>query len=151
MAKTSLTVKMSIVGLRPTLRAFNDLPKDATKRLKDATLELSRALAAKVKAEGMADEAPQSRLVATTVAAVRDRVPAIRAGGTKRLGRNRAPAYKLLFGSVFGSNYYRQFGRPHQGRDAYWFFPVVENSQAEIAAKWTAVADGIIRDFSEDA
>ncbi|WP_435582922.1 hypothetical protein [Amycolatopsis thermoflava] len=149
MAKTSLTVKMSIVGLRPTLRAFADLPKDATTRLKDATLELSRSLAEKAKADGMTDEAPQSPLVASTVKAVRDRVPAIQAGGTRRLGRNRAPAYKLLFGSVFGSNFYAQFGRPHQGRDAYWFFPVVENSQAEIAAKWSAVADGIIAEFSE--
>lgn len=147
--KTTLTVKMSIAGLRETIKAFQDLPKDASKRLRDETLKLSQALAVRAKVAGMVDEAPQSPLVATTVKAVRDRVPAIQAGGTKRLGRNRAPAYKLLFGSEFGSNNYPQFHRPHQGQQGQWFFPTVERSQAEIAAAWSRVADGIVRDFSE--
>lgn len=149
MAKSTLTVTLSITGLRETLRAFQELPKDASNRLRDETLKLSQALAVKAKAAGQADAAPQSPLVASTVKAARDRVPVIQAGGTKRLGRNRAPAWKLLFGSEFGSNAYQQFHREHAGRQGYWFFPVIEGSQAQIAAAWSRVADGIVRDFSE--
>lgn len=149
MAKTSITVKVQIDGLRETLRAFQELPKDATTRLREEALKLAEKLAVAARAEGMADAAPQSKLVATTVKAVRDRVPAIQAGGTKRLGSRRAPAYTLLFGSMFGSNAHRQFHRPHGGQDAYWFFPVVERNARDIAAAWSKVADEIVRDFSE--
>lgn len=151
MAKTSFTMKFQIEGLRETLKAFSDLPKDASTELRDASLKLSRLLATKVAAEGKADGAPQSALVADTVKATRDRVPAITAGGTRKLGRNKAPAYTLLFGSVFGSNTYRQFGRPHRGRDAYWFFDVVERDAEDIARAWNEAADAIVRKFSEGA
>lgn len=149
MAKTSVTFKVQIDGLRETLRAFQELPKDASKRLRDESLKLAEKLAVKARAAGMADAAPQSKLVATTVKAVRDRVPAVQAGGTKRLGRNGAPAFTLLFGSEFGSDDYRQFHRAHRGRDGAWFFPTVERSGREISQAWNRAADEIVRDFSE--
>ena len=149
MAKQAITVAVQIDGLRTTLRAFRELPKDASARLREESLKLAETLAAKAKIDGIADAAPQSPLVATTVKAVRDRVPVIQAGGSKRLGRNRAPAWKLLFGSMFGSNAYRQFHRPHAGQDAYWFFPVVERNAAEIGRAWNKVAGEIARDFSQ--
>jgi hypothetical protein len=149
MAKTGLTVRIRIEGIRETLQAFRELPADATKRLREETLKLAEVLANRARADGLADSAPQSHLVAATVKAVKDRVPAIQAGGSMRLGRRRAPAYKLLFGSMFGSNEYRQFRRPHGGTQAYWFFPVVEEASGEISAAWNRVADEIVRDFSE--
>ncbi|MFD4196619.1 hypothetical protein [Amycolatopsis thermoflava] len=145
---TAITVRVQIDGVRDALQAFRELPKDANDRLRDESMKLATRLAERVKADGMADAAPQSPLVATTVKARRDRVPVIEAGGTKRLGSRRAPAYKLLFGSLFGSNAYRQFHRPHGGRDAYWFFPIVEEAAPEISATWNRVADEIVRDFS---
>lgn len=151
MAKTSLVVQVRVEGIGAALAAFKYLPKDATKRLRTETLALVEDLAARARADGMADGAPQSRLVATTVKAERDRVPTISAGGTRRLGRNRAPAYKLLFGSIFGSNQYKQFHRPHGGRAAYWFFPIVEEELPRIGQAWKNVVDGIVRDFSEGA
>lgn len=162
MAKTALTVRMSITGLRPTLRALKELPKEANDRLREETLKLADTLAVKVRADGMADAAPQSKLVATTVKAVRDRVPVVQAGGSTRLGRHRAPAYGLLFASVFGMNarsgwyakrrYRTSHGhqyREHLGQHAYWFFPVVEAEQSTISAAWRKVADQIVHDFSE--
>lgn len=149
MAKTSVTIKVQIEGLREALRAFNELPKDATKRLREESLKLAQKVAESARAAGMADAAPQSKLVATTVRAVRDRVPAVQAGGTARLGRNRAPAYKLLFGSEFGSDHYPQFHRAHRGTDGAWFFPSVDRSGGEISKAWNKVADEIVRDFSE--
>lgn len=151
MAKTALTISINAEGIPEAVRAFNRLPKEANKELRDETLKLMSVLADRARADGMADGAPQSRLVATTVKAIRDRTPVIQAGGTKRLGSNNAPAFKLLFGSVFGSNRYRQFHRPHAGRQAYWFFPVVEEEAPRIAKAWLNVADAIVRKFSEPA
>jgi hypothetical protein len=157
-------VKVQIDGLRETLKAFNDLPKDASKELRDASLELARMLADRARADALVSGGPQGKLLAPTVKAKRDRVPVVEAGGTSRVGRNRAPAYGVLFGSVFGMNgrsgWYgearyrggigRQY-RPHQGRDAYWFFPVIEQSATEISEAWTKAADAVVRKFSEGA
>lgn len=149
MAKQSITLSVYGEGFRETLRVLKHLPKEANKELRKRTRELSVLLAQRAKADGMTDPAPQSSDVATTVRAVTDRVPSITAGGTRRLGRNRAPAYKLLFGSLFGSNAYEQFHRPHAGQSAYWFFPVVEKNAADINKAWLAIADSIVRDFAE--
>jgi hypothetical protein len=58
------------------------------------------------------------------------------------------PAFKVLFGSEFGSNRLKQF-RPHHGRQGYWAFPTVDASQAEISDKWGRVADEILHRFSQ--
>jgi hypothetical protein len=142
-AKRTLTIS----GLQETLRALNKLPKDASNELRAAALELSKKLASAAATAGFA-EGSQAALVATTVKAARDRVPVVTAGGTKRLGRNRKPAYKLVFGSEFGSDYYPQF-KPHLGRGSYWFYQTIEDNQVEIAAEWMEAADEIIRKFSE--
>lgn len=147
MAKSSITVKLNLYGGWETLRAFRALPKEANNELRDKSQELSKLLADRARADGMSDEAPQSRLVASTVKAVRDRTPAVQAGGTRRLGRRKVPAYKLLFGSMFGSDEYTQFGRPHGGSDAYWFFPVVEQQSDDISRAWLDVADEILERY----
>jgi len=161
-SKTSLTVNLSIEGVRETLRAFSQMPKDASDALRDASLALAQELATAARADGMANGGPQGRLVAQTVKAKRDRVPVVEAGGTRRLGRHRTPAYGLLFGSIFGmtrrSGWYasprygtatgRQY-RPHGGQSAYWFFPVIEQNTAEISRRWNEAADEVVRRFSE--
>lgn len=143
--KTGLTVQVRIDGLRETIAALGRLPKDANDEIRAAAQELAKKLATAAAAAGRA-EGRQAALVATTVRAARDRVPVITAGGTKRLGRNRKPAYKLLFGSEFGANYYRQY-QPHLGSGSYWFFQTVEDEQATIAAEWLEAADAIIEKF----
>lgn len=148
MAKTALTVRLQLDGARETLKAFRDLPKDATVELRDAALELSGDLADSAVQAAEADSSPQSKLVAKTVKARRDRIPSVQAGGTRRLGRHRVPAYKLLFGAEFGSNRFTQFGHPHRGRQGYWFFPVVEREQRAISKAWNDAADDVIRRWS---
>jgi hypothetical protein len=145
MAKKTVTLTVKIDGVRETLKAFGKLPKDANIELRAAALELSKQLASAAAASGRA-EGSQAGLVATTVKAAKDRVPVVTAGGVKRLGRNRKPAYKLLFGSEFGSDQYEQF-KPHLGAGSYWFFRTVEDEQTAIAAAWTKAADEIIRKF----
>lgn len=164
MAKTSPTVRISIEGVRETLRALSLLPKNANDQLRDASMELARELADRARIDGASHGGPQGRLVAETVKAKRDRVPVVEAGGTRRLGVHRAPAYGLVFASVFGmtrrsgwfasprygTSVNRQY-RPHAGQNAYWFFPVIERSAGEISRRWNEAADRIVRDFSEEA
>lgn len=148
MAKDSLTVNIRIDGLRETLAALNKLGKDAGNAIRIKSKEIADELAKSAQAAGRA-EGSQAALVATTVKAMRDRVPVVQAGGAKRLGRNRKPAFKLLFGSEFGSDEYRQFGKPHIGSGSYWFFKTVEDQQVTVSRKWLEAADEVIREFSD--
>ena len=147
-SKDSLTINIRIDGLREVLAALNKLPKDASAELKVKAKEIATELAKSAKAAGTA-EGSQAALVATTVKAMKDRVPVIQTGGSKKLGRNKKPAFKLLFGSEFGSDRYEQFGKPHIGKGSYWFFKTVEDEQATVSAKWLEAADEVIRKFSD--
>jgi len=156
----TLTVTIRIDGVRETLAAFRRLDKGASAVLRKRTLELSETLADRVRAAGAADTR-QTALVAPTVRARRDRVPAIAAGGGKKVGSKKARAGDLLYGTEFGMNrrtgWYalsrfrgskaRQF-RPHRGRASYWFFKTVEENAPEISAAWRAVADDVLKDWS---
>ncbi|HEX7038681.1 MAG TPA: hypothetical protein VF202_01050 [Trueperaceae bacterium] len=157
--RQSLTLTLHIQGARETLRAFGQLPKEANDALRARSLELAESLAVKARGAGVA-EGRQARLVASTVQARRDRLPVIVAGGTKRLGRKRTPAFGLLFGSEFGmdsrSGWYAaprydnatgQQYKPHRGRDSYWFFKTADDNQAEISAAWNRAADDVLRAF----
>ena len=149
MARTSLQVSVRIDGLRQTLAVLNRLGPEANNQVRDKALELSRVLSSRARAAGMA-EGRQAALVAGTVKARRDRVPVVVAGGAGgRLGRGRARPYELLFGSEFGSDRYKQFGKPHVGRGSYWFFRTVEDSSEEISTAWARAANEIVRAFTE--
>lgn len=160
-SKTTVTLTLHIDGIRETLAAFKQLPKEASDELRNRTKELSEALAgaARTAAEG---QGRKGKLLAQTVKARRDRVPVVVAGGTKRLGKKRTPAFALLFTSEFGSNRrtgwygrprYRRGGhqqfKPHRGQQGYWFFPTVEREEPEIARAWQQAADAIVNRFSE--
>lgn len=146
MAKSDLVVPIRIEGLRETLAALRRLPKDADVAIRKAALELAEGMEKATAAAGRREGA-QAALVATTVKARRDRVPVVAAGGTKRLGRNRARAFKLLFGSEFGATRYEQF-KPHVGTGSYWFFRTIEDEQVMISKGWLEAADEIIARFS---
>ena len=161
MAAKALSVSIYTDGIRSTLAAFRKLPAEASENLRDGSLKLSKTLARRVQAAGLADS-DQAAAVAPTVKAVRDRVPAITAGGPTRVTSSRVPAWKILFGSEFGAR--RRFGwyaarkysrspgrqyRPHLGRGSYWMFRAVDRSQATINAGWAKVADDIAASFRQ--
>lgn len=157
MPKTALTMTLHVDGLRQVLAGFNTLGKDANKRLREGSLQLAGALATSAQSAARASS-PQAALMASTVRAIRDRVPVVSAGGAKRVGG--VPAWAILFGAEFGMNrrsgWYaasryagsdgRQF-RPHRGRVGYWFFPTVEREQATVWRQWVKVANDVARDF----
>lgn len=145
MAKGTLVLTIHASGVKETLRAYRKLPKEANKALREDTLALSKDLATKVAAAGVA-EGGQAALVAKTVKARKDRVPVIAAGGVRKVGSRRAPAYKVLFGSEFGATYLKQY-KPHLGRGSYWFYKTVEKNQRRILRAWTKVADKVAKEF----
>lgn len=155
-----LALKVNIRGLRETIRAFNDLPKDASNELRDGSMRMARALAPKAAAAARSEGA-QAAAAAPTVKARRDRVPVIVAGGAKRVTKNRARAGDLVAGAEFGANgrygWYRagRYGhshgrqyKPHQGAASYWFFRTFEAAQPEIEREWLDMADAIIRKWA---
>lgn len=142
----ALVVRIQIPGIYETLRKFQALPKDAERELRKASLEVAKVLAAAAKAAAEGDSG-QSALIAPTVRALFDRVPAVQAGGSKLVGSNNVPAYKVLFGSEFGAVTLPQY-RPFYGK-GYWFFRTVRENQDEIAEKWDGVANEIIRKWAE--
>lgn len=157
--KTALAITVNVDGVRPIMAALRKLPEGASDALRDGSLKLSRTLANKIRAAARA-EGSQAAAVAPTVAAVRDRVPAITAGGTQRVASTRVPAKALIFGSEFGAR--RRFGwyaerryrgstgrqyKRHRGRGSYWFFKTAEQSTATINTAWQKVADDIVNSF----
>jgi len=161
MARRTVSLPVEIDGVRETLAAFRRLPKEASQSLRERTLTLAELLARSAKAAGRS-AGPQAALVAGTVKAKRDRVPAVTVGGSGAVGRHRAPVYGLLFASEFGMN--RRSGwysasryggsagqqyHPHIGTQGYWFYPTLRRQGPAIGRAWTAVADDIIEEFSE--
>lgn len=163
MAKQTITVKVEIHGVRPILAAFRKLPKDASSALRDKSGELAARLAKSAQRAGQAAGA-QAAAVASTVRVARDRLPAIQAGGAKRITRGRVAAYRLLFGSEFGASgrygwyaqtrYSQSEGRqfpPHQGQRGMWFFPTVERESPAIAKGWHEAVEEIVTKFDGGA
>jgi hypothetical protein len=148
-AQSALRINMRVDGARETLAAFRRLPKEATKELRQRSVALAESLAGKVKAAATADRSPQAALFAPTVRARRDRLPTIVAGGSSRVGRNKMPAWGILFGGEFGANRYPQFGKPHSGTAGTGpIFGVVQREQGEISRRWNEAADAIVAAFT---
>lgn len=148
-----LRIRMQVEGIREVLAAVRELPPEAQDILRDGSYELSQLLAGRIRSAGMSDS-PQSARAAASVKAVRDRMPVIRAGGTKR-------SSAVLFGSEFGATrkfgwyargrYYDSAGkqfRPHRGASSYWFFATLEREQGALSAAYRRMADAVIERWS---
>lgn len=146
--RKSLTMTVRIEGVKETLAKFRQLPKDASDEIRERSMRLAEVLAVKAQAAARSDVSPQAKLVASTIRPRRDRVPVIVAGGSKRVGRRRSPAWGVLFGAEFGANQYPQFGKPHQGREGSFLFPVVEENSELVEREWNAAADDVIARFT---
>lgn len=150
MAAQAITFTFAVDGLREVLDAFNRLPKEANAELREAAGRIAALLAVSIQAAAAAEGRQAARL-GDTVKVRRDRVPSVQIGGTRRLFHGRKDgtgreAFRVLFGSEFGSNTGHGFKR-HRGQQGYWIFPTVERKQSQIADEWLAAADRIVADF----
>lgn len=152
MAKQGLSASVTVSGLKETLAALRKMPDDAKAELKDTSFELAQSLAKALRSAARG-QGPQSGLMAGTVnvgdsSGNDSDLPVVQAGGSSKVGRNHAPAYKVLFGSEFGAHRLKQFrGFNSSG---YWFFPTVDEMGEEIAEKWDEAAQRVIAAFSEE-
>ena len=144
-----LTIRVSIKGARETIAAFRALPKEASKELRDASTRISEVEAVKIRTAATSSSA-QSALVAPGVKARRDRLPSITVGGAKRVGRNRKPLNKIMYGANFGASTLKQF-RPHRGAgdDDYWFFSTVEKDIPNMVDQWGRAVDKVLRRWGD--
>jgi hypothetical protein len=147
--RKSFTISIQVEGMGETLRAFRDLPKEASDELRVESGEIAEYLAGKIRTAAGSDMSPQARIVAATLKVKRDRVPVLEVGGTKRIGRNKVPANRLMFGAEFGSNRFRQFHKRHTGTAGSWFYGTVKREEAEIGRMWLEAADRIIAKWAE--
>jgi hypothetical protein len=143
------TIRVSIAGARETLAAFRDLPKEANKELRDASTRISEVEAVKIRAAAESSS-KQSALVASGIKARRDRLPAIVVSGARRVGRNRKPLNKIMFGANFGATYLKQF-RPHRGAgdEDYWFFSTAEKDVPRMVDQWGQAVDKVLRRWGD--
>lgn len=150
MARKTLTMSVSVYGVRETVAAFDRLPRDAREEIVEANYQIASSLVPRLRFSA-ATLGHQGTLLGPTVTALRDRrVPVVSAGGTAPVGRKRKPAYKLLFGFEFGSDRYRQFRRHLGGGGSYWLFKTVFENQNEMMRRWLKAADRIIDKWSRN-
>ena len=148
----ALQINLRLTGARETLAAFRALPKDASTELRVASKELAGQMVGWIVARARSDSA-QSALLAPTVRAVSDRVPAVQVGGSRMLARSSGgtvAAWRVLFGANFGASRWPQF-RPHRGRGQqdYFIWVSIDEHADEIDKAWNAAADKVIRKWSQ--
>lgn len=134
MARRVLTVTIRVTGMRELIRATSKWPEDAQKEIQDASARIAGVVAERIRAAASTNA--QSALIAPSVRVMKSNAPIIQAGGSGRVGRNRVPAYKVLFGSEFGSNALSQFRAFNAS--GYWFFVTVDASADYIGQKYSA-------------
>jgi hypothetical protein len=118
---------------------------------------------------------PQTKLVAQSIVAKRDRVIRVDVGGTKKVGRkyggeqsksgkgnkvrqNQAPAGALLWGTEYGSTKGTDsIGRPYSNRfkaarnkRGYWIAPAVDYYTPIVAKEYIDIVQAIIKKVGLD-
>lgn len=146
-----LVINVTIENLRATLRAFNELPKDASNELRDEAGKIAGKMAGWIES-GARESSRQAALVAGTVKVRRDRVPVVEIGGAKKVGtgsgRRKGKAFEILFGANFGARTYRQF-RPWAGKgNDFFVFKQIEAHEREIENDYLDAADRVLAKWS---
>lgn len=142
MAKRVLTVTIRITGIKEVIRATNKWPDDAKAEIKAASISIAGAVAVEIKGAARGFNA-QSALLAPSVRVFKGTTPMIQAGGSGRVGRNRVPAYKVLFGSEFGSVSLKQYKAFNA--NGYWFFVTVKANTSFIEREYLEAVDEVNR------
>lgn len=138
MARRTLTVTIRVTGMKELIRATRKWPDDAQQEIKAASISIAGVVAVEIKSAANRFNA-QAALLSPTVRVVKGSAPMIQAGGARRVGRNRVPAYKVLFGSEFGSVSLKQYKAFNSG--GYWFFVTVTANTDYIGREYVAAVD----------
>jgi hypothetical protein len=143
--KTSF--ELDAASKRSLFKAFKDMDQGANQDLKNEVTAISQWMANNIKtAANYAPNSAQSRAVATTARAAKDRLPYIRIGGEKIVTSTGARAGDLLMGSEFGGpapfanggkRFFRRSARWYpKGNAGYWIFPTLRRNHDTLTDKW---------------
>lgn len=122
-----MTPTVEVDGLVETLRAFQgleaDLRREANAELRAAGREAALAFADQLRGAAARSGVPVAARVAGSITVKSDRLPTVRIGGPKRVGRRGAPAAALVWGSEHGpAGDVNHFGVPSSA-GGYWITP----------------------------
>jgi hypothetical protein len=168
-------IQVEPASLRNLFQTLNKLDKETQDDVRSAALPLSQRLAGQLLMFSQSAPSPQTKLVAQSIAAKRDRVIRVDVGGTKKVGRkyggeqsksgkgnkvrqNQAPAGALLWGTEYGSGkgtdaigrpYSNRFKAPRNKR-GYWIAPAVDYYTPIVAKEYIEIIQAIIKKVGLD-
>jgi hypothetical protein len=124
---------VDVDGLVETLRAFQgleaDLRREANAELRAAGAEAAAAFAVELRGAAGRSGVPVAARVASSITVKSDRLPTVRIGGSKRVGRRGAPAAVLVWGSEHGGH---NFAAASSGA-GYWIAPTAKRFEGSSA------------------
>jgi len=162
------SIEVDPVEFKNLLGLLGSFPAEYQQLVRDRALPLSKRLAGQLMMSAQGAPAPQTKLVAQTIVAKRDRLIRVDIGGPKKVGRkyggeasksgkgnrvrqNAAPAGALLWGTEYGSHkgvdslgrvYTNRFNAPTNKR-GYWIAPAVDFYVPIIAREYALMVQQI--------
>jgi hypothetical protein len=163
-------IQVEPASLRNLFQTLNKLDKETQDEIRSAAMPLSQRLAGQLLMFSQSAPSPQTKLVAQSITAKRDRVIRVDVGGSKKVGRKyggeasksgkgnkvrqgSAPAGALLWGTEYGSGkgtdsigraYSNRFKAPRNKR-GYWIAPAVDYYTPIVAKEYIDIVQAIIK------
>jgi len=171
----TFAIQVEPAALRNLIQTLNLLDKETQNKVRDAAYPLSQRLAGQLLMFSQSAPSPQTKLVAKSITAKRDRLIRVDVGGSHKVGRKyggeqsksgrganvrlqSAPAGALLWGNEYGSgNGTDSIGRPYSNRfkaarnkRGYWINPAVDYYTPIVAKEYIDIIQTIIRKVGLD-
>jgi hypothetical protein len=171
----TFAIQVEPAALKNLIQTLNLLDKETQNQVRDAAYPLSQRLAGQLLMFSQSAPSPQTKLVAKSITAKRDRLIRVDVGGSKKVGRKyggeqsksgkgakvrqqSAPAGALLWGTEYGSGkgtdaigrpYSNRFKAPRNKR-GYWINPAVDYYTPIVAKEYIDIIQTIIRKVGLD-
>ena len=171
----TFAIQVEPAALRNLIQTLNLLDKETQNEVRDAAYPLSQRLAGQLLMFSQSAPSPQTKLVAQSITAKRDRLIRVDVGGSKKVGRKyggeqsksgkgskvrqqSAPAGALLWGTEYGSGKGTDsLGRAYSNRfkavlnkRGYWINPAVDYYTPIVAKEYIDIIQTIIRKVGLD-
>jgi hypothetical protein len=171
----TFAIQVEPAALRNLIQTLNLLDKETQNQVRDAAYPLSQRLAGQLLMFSQSAPSPQTKLVAKSITAKRDRLIRVDVGGSKKVGRKyggeqsksgkgakvrqqSAPAGALLWGTEYGSGkgtdslgraYSNRF-KAARNKRGYWINPAVDYYTPIVAKEYIDIIQTIIRKVGLD-
>ena len=165
----TFAITVDPVEFRNLIGLLNKLDKESQDEIRSGALPLSQRLAGQLLMFSQSAPSPQTKLVAQTITAKRDRLIRVDIGGSKKVGRkyggetskngktrvrqNQASAGALLWGTEFGGHAGEDsLGRKYTNRfkaapkkGGYWINPAVDYYTPIVAKEYIQLIQDVVK------